>query len=208
MKKRVNAPTMPHYLRPGQEQVLGGGWRIKKRKNKRPTAIEQQILAPVRFDAKSAAVSSSSRKNAQRRRLLQPFGALAAMSAAMVLVMAAGIPKPVVVEAQPSSDMEAQSSSDMLESMHVAAQNGMLNHHYMLHLGSYQSELGAHLMWTGLEADPATMLEGLNPIFKSHERDDGTFIDVFVGRFSSQDEADGHCAWLHDKKVSCSVVDG
>lgn len=200
MKKKVNAPAVPHYLRPEKEQVLGGGWRIKERKNKRPTAVERQIVAPVRFDAKSVSTLSSSKRTAHRRRWLQPFGALAAMSAAVVLVMVAGIPKPV--------EVEALSPTTMVESMQVAAQNGMLNHQYMLHLGSYQSELGAHLMWTGLEADLATMLEGFDPVFKSRERDDGTFIDVLVGTFSSQDEADGHCAWLNDKKVNCSVVDG
>lgn len=201
MKKRANTPTVPHYLRPGTEPVLGDGWRIKERKSKRPTAAERKILAPVRFDAKSVTSSSSSRKTAHRRRWLQPFGALAAMSAAMVLVMVAGVPKP--------ANVATQSPVDLMESMQVAAQNGMLDHRYMLHLGSYQSELGAHLMWTGLEADLATMLEGLNPVFKSEERDNGTFIDVLVGTFSSQDEADGHCAWLNDKKVvSCSVVDG
>jgi len=158
-----------------KERSLGGGWRVKERKTKRPLARDQQISAPLRpesHDSLSRSVSPTGKMNAVRRQQwLLPIGGLAAVSAVIVTIMMSGVPSS---SSDQSGGLQLVSADRQIsaQSQRAAAQESMMNVGYMLHLGSYQSELGAHLMWTGLEANTASMLEGLDPIFKSQQRDD------------------------------------
>ncbi|MGI9433402.1 MAG: SPOR domain-containing protein, partial [Geminicoccaceae bacterium] len=99
-------------------------------------------------------------------------------------------------------------SSTSTQGQKMTAQEVMPDDGYQLHLGAYQSELGARLMWVSLEADPGMLLNGLDPAFKRQQGEGGTFYHVLAGTYARRDIADSHCAWLKEREVACSIVGG
>lgn len=77
---------------------------------------------------------------------------------------------------------------------------------YRLQLQAYRKETDARYAWTRLRADLGLLLDGLDPYFERVKNEDGTFYRVQAGTFPSHNEADGLCARLKERDVSCSIV--
>lgn len=213
MRKTPNKSTMAHSPSLKEGAVLGDGWRIKERKttNRLADSTHQDTSSlhsePSDVNAQSA-TASPHEETPRRRRWCHPLVVLASMgAAAMALIIVADVPpswlNPSNVSRSASAEAHTSSTSTPGQK-----QENELDRGYQLHLGVFPSELDARLMWLGLEADPATGLDRLDPLFKRDKSEHGTFYHVLAGTFASHNEADGHCAWLNENKVVCSVVGG
>jgi len=220
MTKILDTSVASHAPTLAKERAVQGGWRIKKRKTndgsksgRRITRLSSSKI-PFRAETYAARLSSvipskgglrksRSKPVTERRYWSRPLGVLGLVAAAIALIVTAGEPSSWLDMSGVSPPAIAETSAPSQLADLSAVDEG-----YLLHLGSYPSELGAQLMWAGLEANRLTMLNRLDPVFTSHEGDQGTVYDVLAGRFVSREDAKGHCAWLNDNEVACSVVDG
>lgn len=212
MKKAPNRFKATHSPSLQEGKILGGGWRIKELKTNRPARHDFGLLRPEPTDdsARSATVPGH-QKTPQRRRWCHPFGVLASMSAAgIALIMVADVSSPWLDPtgvSQPAN-AETHTSSTSTQGQKTTALQVMSDDGYQLYLGAYRSELGARLMWVGLEADPGTLLNGLDPSFKRQQGEGGAFYHVLAGTYARHDVADSHCAWLKEHEIACSIVGG
>lgn len=215
MKKAPEKSATPPSLSPAEGMVLGEGWRVKERKVKHPAASAPPVAGLFRplsanIDARPASLPVQE-DALQRRRWCHPLSVLVGSGAvAVALIMSLHALPPLFNSSGVSKQASAESPASSTPALRqgTAALHDAPGDHYQLHLGVYQSDLGARLMWTGLEANPATLLDGLDPSFKPHQSEQGTVYHVLAGAFASHDDADNHCAWLKEQKIACSIVGG
>ncbi len=92
---------------------------------------------------------------------------------------------------------------------HAETGNERTDGTYKLHLGIYESELGAKLTWTSIKAYPGKTFDEVSPNFESRMTESlGPVYLLTAGHFVDYDNADSHCDWLRDRRVACTVVDG
>jgi len=208
----VAAPS-PSVLEEGK--VLSGGWRIKERKTDHPNEMSHHDSGPDRLELEIASETfvraPEHDESAQRRRWCHPLGVLVSLGAVVaVLTMLADVPSSWLGDsgvAQPAN-AETHASSTPTQDQRTAAVPALSDSGYQLHLGTYRSELNARLMWTGLEADSSTLLDGFDPSFERQQSDGGTSYYVLAGAYMRHDNAASHCAWLNQREVACSVISG
>ncbi len=216
MKTSLNksvAPPSPSVLEEGN--VLGGGWRIKERKTDHPNEISHHDSGPDRIEQENASEeivrAPGHDELPQRRRWCHPLGVLISIGAVVVvLTMLADVPSSWLGESgvtQPAN-AETYASSTPTQDQKTTALPAMSDGGYQLHLGTYRSELGARLLWAGLEADSGTLLDGFDPSFERQQSDGGTSYHVLAGPYARYGIADSHCAWLNEREVECSVIGG
>lgn len=219
VNKQVITSSAPLKPSDKKDQAPDGGWRVKEWKtNSSSVSVGQTKHSfpslPINVIAEDEPPSIFERLGlwCYGKRWI---GILAAMSTTVVLVMVMGtssswlvspeVSKPAVAATHDAPTPTPAPALAPAPEPELAVQESRLNTGYLLHLGSFRSQLGARLMWAGLTADPGMLLQGFDPIFRS---DDGTVFDVLVGTYSSHDAADGHCAWLTQNNITCAVVGG
>lgn len=210
---RSVAAHSPSVLEEGK--APSGGWRIKERKTDHPNEISHLDSGPDRIEQEHASEqimrASEHDGSAQRRRWSHPLAVLISIGAVVaVLTMLADVPSSWLGEsgvAQPAN-AETHASSTPTQDQQTTALPALSDRGYQLHLGTYRSELGARLMWAGLEADSGTLLDGFDPSFEPQQSDGGTSYHVLAGTYTRHGLAANHCAWLNNRKVACSVIGG
>ena len=211
MNQAMNRPETPDWSALQKDTVLGGGWRVKERVTTRSAAATRSIVKPAEKRSGHHPIESDGASMDHQPSRLQSwsrhFAVIASSAAAIVaLVTAADFLSSGLEPAGISHPANAETRISA-----TADQNGLASpiDGYQLHLGAYQSELDARLVWAGLEAYPGTTLNGLHPLFQPRKSDDGDQVfHLLAGTFGGYDEADSRCAWLKEHNVDCSIVEG
>lgn len=215
MKKVPGTSIEPYDRSPKKGGSLGDGWRIKERKAARAADPKDHVVSASQTRPENGSEQTSllpeHDQSTQRLRWGYSFKGLTGVSAAIAALIIAAVVLPTWLNlygVSQQANAEIQTSSTEISGQETSAQQITPIDGYQIHLGSYQSELGARLVWAGIEADPGRLLDGLNPIFKSHQDEQGMFYHVLAGSFVHHDDAAIRCAWLEQHDVACSIIGG
>lgn len=175
-----SAPAFPN------DRHVGSGWRIKARKPSRSV----ESVGAHHSDSSSAGYLYKSIK----------WSGYSGIFASLVAVIFSF----TMVTGLLSSWFEPASIS---HSANAQTKESLEHDGYQLHLGVYQSELEAKLIWTSLQAYPGTTLDGFDPFLKPEKLDVGSEVyHLLTSGIAGFDEADDHCAWLKQHDVACSII--
>jgi len=198
---------------PEKEGSIGGGWRIKERKTARPANTADLITSSIRkrfkIEVDKPARKAGPDQSSQRRPWYQGLRSVAGMGAAVAALITVAVVLPLWLNlygVSQKANAEIQTPATAMAEQEKATQQITSNRKYQLHLGSYDSELEARLLWAGVEADLGVLSDGLDPLFKSDQGEHGTSYQVLAGKFPKENDAAMRCAWLRLRNVVCSVV--
>lgn len=211
MKQAPDIANAAHMPSPQKGEVLANGWRVKGRKTTPQTEspgkpVQAEVHAEV--GAELGVTKSKGDQSPLPRRWNRWLGVFASTGAAIIVLI-------TVMNILPSwfnspsvshpAHAETQALLTPISSKATAVTQISSDEVYQLNLGAYQSELGARLMWAGLEAN-SDLLYVLDPLFEPEETVQGMVYHVLAGTFASEDDADVVCSWLREHDVDCSIV--